>query len=268
MNNDLAEIQHLRRVCGLPTVEHYASLGSTNDRGRELALDEHSALPALILADVQTAGRGRGANRWWTGPGSLAMSLVIDPAHWKIALEHSPLVSLALALSVINTVQPLLPPADVAGLHWPNDVFVGGRKLCGILVEVPRPRRFVLGIGINLNNTTADAPADVAARATTLRDLAGREHSRSEVVARLVDAIGRQLSRLGRNPAQIGAQAHAACLQIDNWLTVDTGFRRLSGRCLGIADDGALRLATSSQVELVYAGCLVHDAPSTLPPAD
>ena len=75
----------------------------------------------VVVAEEQTAGRGRGANRWWTGRGSLAFSLVFDPAGWSLEDELQPARSLAVGVAIVDTIAPLLPGSRV-GLHWPNVV--------------------------------------------------------------------------------------------------------------------------------------------------
>ena len=91
------DVQRLLREGSLSHVEHHPTLTSTNDRAREIALDLPADETALVIADEQTAGRGRGSNRWWTGAGSLAFSLVFDPAAQGIKRQHYPLISLATA---------------------------------------------------------------------------------------------------------------------------------------------------------------------------
>lgn len=238
-------------------LELHDTIGSTNDRARELVERAGLADPVLILAEEQTAGRGRGSNRWWTGAGSLAQTWLVDLARWQISVEQSPLVSLALALATIEALGPRLHP-QLPGLHWPNDVFASGRKLAGILVEVPRPGRYVLGLGINVNNSLAEAPPEVAARATSLIDLTGRAHDRTQLVWDLATALDSWLGVLGRDPAAVGRAADAACLQAGRELTVDTGFGRVAGTCRGIATDGGLKLETAQGLRTLYAGALVH----------
>lgn len=237
-------------------LELFETLGSTNDRAREL-VELGADGPVLILAEEQTAGRGRGSNRWWTAAGSLAQTWLVDLARWRIAVEQSPLVSLALALAVVEAVGPRLQPQPL-GLHWPNDVFAAGRKLAGILVEVPRPGRYVLGLGINVNNSLGQAPPEIVARATSLIDLTGQTHDRTQLVWELAATLDRWLGVLGRDPAAVGHAADAACLQVGRELTVDTGFGLISGTCGGIAADGGLRLETSQGERTLYAGALVH----------
>src|SRR5262245_60487564 len=94
---------------GLATrFEYHRKLKSTNDRARDLAADTLPDEVVLILAEEQTAGRGRGDNRWWTGRGSLAMSLLFDPQRWTIEQRYNPMISLAAAVAVVESVEPLV----------------------------------------------------------------------------------------------------------------------------------------------------------------
>ncbi len=109
LNTDL-----LIRRTFVARVEHHATLSSTNDRARACAAEGLGPLPLLIVADEQTAGRGRGENRWWTGRGSLACSLLVDHDALEIDRHRSsPLVALATAVAIVETVAPLLADQTV-----------------------------------------------------------------------------------------------------------------------------------------------------------
>jgi BirA family biotin operon repressor/biotin-[acetyl-CoA-carboxylase] ligase len=265
-------------------VEYHSVLGSTNDRAKEYAAGRPGLLPLLIVADRQTAGRGRGSNRWWTGADALACSLLLDPRQETgtkgerererrgegekgrrgdektlpsgsplLPFSSSPLLSLAAGLAVARTVAPLLPDATL-GIHWPNDVFAAGRKLAGILVEVVPENLHVIGIGLNTNNTIQDAPADVRRRAVTLRDLTGREHDHTEILRELLGHMETLLRQLGTAPEAIGTEADRLCLQRGQMLTLQRGRRTACGLCLGIAPDGALILDTPEGKRSFYSG--------------
>jgi len=210
-------------------------------------------LPLLILAEQQTAGRGRGANRWWTGPGSLAFSLLVDLAPWGIGRSQSPLVSLAAAVAVAETVAPRLRGREV-GIHWPNDVYAAGRKLSGILVEVPRKRLHILGIGLNVNDRLADAPPELRGTATTLRELTGRPHGATKLLMDLLNKLQRALRQLASEPGQVAARADRLCLQRGRTLKVSTPWQSVSGVCLGIASDGAMLLQGPAGPQRLYTG--------------
>jgi BirA family transcriptional regulator, biotin operon repressor / biotin---[acetyl-CoA-carboxylase] ligase len=176
-------------------VEYLPSVGSTNDRAAECATHDEGKLPLLVVADRQTAGRGRGANRWWTGPGALAFSLAVDAR--TVNAEHgpAPLVARASAVAVAETVAPLLPDHPVR-IHWPNDIMAADRKLAGILIEALPDRRHIIGIGLNTNNTLADAPAELQATAATLRDLAGHEFDQTTILIDLLNHLECEFARL------------------------------------------------------------------------
>ncbi len=237
-------------------IEHHATLRSTNDRAIQAAAEGDHELPLLILADEQTAGRGRGANRWWTGGGGLAMSLLLGPRQLSAPLRsRAPLAALAAAVAVAESVAPLLPDHQV-GLAWPNDVLVGPRKLSGILIEALADGRHVVGIGINTNNSLADAPPELRKQAATLRDLTGRPQDQTQLLISLLGHLQRNFAGLACDGPRIAARANALCLQQGRTLRVQQGRRLLTGVCRGIAPDGALRLKTAAGEELLYSGVL------------
>ena len=237
-------------------VEHHEELGSTNDRARELAGRLAPDAVALIVADRQTAGRGRGANRWWTGDGSLAFSLVLDPGVRGVERRHFGMLALAAAVGIVETIAPLVPD-HAAGLHWPNDVFIGDRKLAGILVEALPDGRHIVGIGLNVNNSLAAAPVELQELATTLGEFTGTVHDRTELLAGLLDYLDSNLQVLSRAPAELGRRADELCLQHGRKLTIQAGPQRASGICAGVGPDGALLLDTPTGREVFYSGVLV-----------
>lgn len=215
----------------------------------------------LIVADEQTAGRGRGAHAWWTGAGSLAFSLLFSTRALGIADEHRVRVSLAAAVAIIDTVLPRVasaaPESDV-GLHWPNDVFVVGRKLSGILVEALPNNCLVVGIGINTNNTLADAPPELRGTAATLHDLTGGATDPADFLLSLLDNLQSRLAMLRESPAALGEAFRRRCLQRGRLLTLKRGEEIIHGRCHDIAADGALVLDTPQGRQAYYSGMLIH----------
>jgi BirA family transcriptional regulator, biotin operon repressor / biotin---[acetyl-CoA-carboxylase] ligase len=232
-------------------VEYHATIGSTNDRAKRCAGDPFCKLPLLVAADRQTAGRGRGSNRWWAGTGSLTFTLALGsgrvgghPGRWGLA-------SLAAGVAVVEALRTRMP-GDELGIHWPNDVFAAGRKLAGILVEVLANRRAVIGIGVNTNNRLDDAPPEVRRRAVSLIELTGRDHDPTEVLIDLLRQFDRGLDGLATAPAEACARADALCLQRGRTLSVASGGRLVTGRCAGIGPAGALLLDTNQgRVEIV-----------------
>ncbi len=257
----MIDIDRILGETSVARVDHQASLASTNDRAAACAVQDGKLLPLLVVADRQTAGRGRGGNRWWTGDGALAFSLLLDGNSLGLGGGRAPLVSLAAAVAVIDTVAPLVPRHQV-GLHWPNDVFVAGRKLAGILIEVLADGRHVIGIGLNSNNSQADAPVELQSTVVTLRDLCGRACDQTALLIDLLQHLQHALVRLTAAPDDIAARADAVCLQRGRELTVSWSNRSVAGQCQGIALDGALVLQTPAGTEALYSGVVSGaDAP-------
>jgi BirA family transcriptional regulator, biotin operon repressor / biotin---[acetyl-CoA-carboxylase] ligase len=159
-------------MIGSPRV-HYRLADSTNERARELA-ERGAPHGTLVTADEQSAGRGR-QGRVWTAPprSAVLMSLVLR--------ELDELLPLTAAVAVCDAL------AVDAAVKWPNDVWIGGRKVAGILVEArPQAGWAVLGVGVNV--TTGAFPDELAGAATSLR-LAGVSTSAETVLADLVRSL-------------------------------------------------------------------------------
>ncbi len=248
------DVDLLLQATFVARVECHQTLRSTNDRARQCAA-EGGPLPLLVHAETQTAGRGRGSNRWWTGPGSLAFSLLLDADDLRINRSRSPLVALAAAIAVAETAADRLPDRRV-GIHWPNDVFVDDRKLAGVLVETLSSRLYVIGVGINTNSTLADAPDELRRRVTTLRELTGQTHDPTDVLIATLQDLASLLLRLAASPEKIAARANALCLQRGRPLVLETGRQQVEGRCAGIGPDGGLLLDTSDGRRVCYTGVL------------
>jgi len=255
MTDTTLDIERLLDETFVARAEHHPTLGSTNDRARQCALEGASELPLLIVADRQTSGRGRGTRRWWTGRGSLAFSLLLDGDSTGVARSGSSLVALAAALAIVEAVEPLLR-GQAVGLHWPNDVFAAGRKLAGILVETLADQRHIVGIGLNANNSIADAPPQLQQTATTLLDLTGVPHDRTTILLTVLKHLEGTLRLLSSARHEIVKRADAICLQRGQTLTIQSGDCSIMGRAAGIAPDGALLLDTPTGRRQFHSGLL------------
>ena len=247
LHHDLPTIDCRRIVAEtfVAQVEHHESLESTQQRAHAVAADRSHELPLLVIANRQTAGRGRGQNRWWTGEGSLAFSLCWDPARNQPPAIAVPQRSLAAAVATIDAVAPLVPERQV-GLHWPNDIFVGGRKLAGILIDVLADGRHILGIGINTNNDFSGAPADVRTRATSLVEQTGSRVDHTELLIRLLTHLEHVLDSSSPDQNPVSDRFNELCLQHGERITIDVGGQLTTGICKGIDRDGGLVLETAN----------------------
>lgn len=173
------------------------------------------------------------------------------------------MVSLAAGLAVAQTVSEIVPTSDVR-VKWPNDVLINGRKVCGILLESASssPGVIVLGVGLNVNNSTAQAPQDLQAIATSLCDLAAKQFDQTMTLVALLQRIEKCLELLNQDPAELVDQWRSCCylqgrtVQLQPGLPGSTG-ERVTGVCQGIDDDGALVLQTESVIVRCVSGAVV-----------
>src|SRR3954469_5172268 len=107
-DNDLLDPQRLAASSTFARLFYCAAMPSTQDHALELARSQAGPLPILVVTEEQTAGRGRGANRWGTARGSLALSLLFDPAAWGLAPQPVPERSLAVGVAIVDAVRPRL----------------------------------------------------------------------------------------------------------------------------------------------------------------
>jgi len=248
---DLAELQ---AAFDFAAIEHHHELTSTNDRAAELAADKALCLPVLIVADRQTAGRGRGGNRWWSAPGGLTFSLIVELE--QVESSRWPQLSLTAATAICDLLGELVPGMP-SGLKWPNDVHVGGRKISGILTEIPGGgNRAIIGVGLNVNNSFAAAPAELHQVGTALCDLTGH-HYGCEVLTGLFRHLGARLRQWRAGESDLARRWHDLCLLRGRRVTLAAGNQTSSGYCAGIDVDGSLVLQTR-RGEQKHVGGTVH----------
>lgn len=249
-------LTHLQFDTFLQGVEHHVEIASTNDRALKLCADPELLVPFLVIAEHQTQGRGRGANRWWSSDGALLFSVIMDAAEYGLPEARWPQISLTVGAAVCQTLQSLLGPEISVGLKWPNDVWLNGRKAAGILVEIPAARRgrLVIGVGLNVNNSFEAAPPELLKLATSMRDETGIESDRHEVLVRLLRQFDEDLRCLAASDLSLTERWRSLCVLRDRTVSLDNGQQQITGRCLGIAEDGALRLQTPTGEQRLYGG--------------
>ena len=236
-------------------LDYHAELGSTNSYALELAR-RGDVEPRLILAGEQTAGRGRGANRWWSADGCLTFTL-LAPTEFVAANLRS-LTALVVGAAVAETLEDLAPQIPV-GLKWPNDVYLSGRKVCGVLIEtVSAPTAaLAVGVGLNVNNSCAQAPAELRATATSLTDELARTLDAGDVLIAVVRRMRERLQEASLTSEAFVQMWRRYCILSDLIVQIDASGRTLTGRCRGIDVDGSLLLDTESGVEHCRVGTVV-----------
>lgn len=245
-------------VRGRPRVGHalevHESIGSTNDRAREL-LDEPGGDGGVVLAELQTEGRGR-RGRTWTSPAgvNLMLSVALRPAMPASAAWE---LGLAAALALLAAARSVAPAASI-GLKWPNDLVarVGSprvrgaphAKLAGLLVETElmaeRLNAAVIGIGINVNWLREEMPDEIADSATSLAELAGEEVDRVALLDRLLDALDDEIRAVESGLSPL-SRYRKACVTLGQEVAVVTPRGVVMGRAVDLEETGSLVVETS-----------------------
>ena len=204
----------------------------------------------VFVAEFQTAGRGRLDHEWHAARGeNLTFSVVLAAADMSPAEVAT--LPLVVGLAVARAVEALLGNPSQVAVKWPNDVIVGGKKICGILCE-RNGDAVIAGVGLNVNQT--DFPAEIAARATSLRLAAGSPFDREGVLNGVVAEIGDMHSRWLRGgfAALRGGFAAVDYLKgrMVSVFSTDDDKAPFEGLCGGVQEDGSLLVGSTK----VYAG--------------
>jgi BirA family transcriptional regulator, biotin operon repressor / biotin---[acetyl-CoA-carboxylase] ligase len=254
----LAERRQRLGVLGEPIL-FFDTIGSTNDVAGTLA-SSGVREGAVVIADAQTAGRGRRGRAWFSPPAAgLYVSVVLAPGRARVSPERATaLLTLAAGVALSEAVERVtgLAPA----IKWPNDLLVDRRKLAGILAEgVAAPasaglQAVVLGYGINVS--PAAYPRELASRVTSLETELGRSIDRAAVCAESLASLAARYHDLleGRFDAILDAWRARSFGSRGAKVEWDTPAGTRTGVTEGIDDLGALLVRTSGSVERIVAG--------------
>jgi BirA family transcriptional regulator, biotin operon repressor / biotin---[acetyl-CoA-carboxylase] ligase len=246
----------LRSTIFADYLHHFYKVGSTNTAAMSAAA-EGAPEGSVFLAEEQTAGRGRGAHSWESARSAgIYCSMILRPK-----LPPSEVLVLALAAGLaVRTAIKVLGPQLVVDLKWPNDVLIGGKKVCGILTEMnaeaTHVRYVVVGIGINVNQ--ANFPKDLESDATSLRLVTGREWSRVEVAAALLKSLNCEYRALlqQQNARQSILQrfAEQSTWVLGKQVRIEENGSAIAGVTQGLDERGFLLLRTAAGIQAVLSG--------------
>lgn len=216
------------------------SVESTNDEVRTLA-ESGAADGLIILAERQTAGRGRRGAAWFSPAGeSLAFSILVRPEEPKALW---PRLALAAGVAVAEAIDGF---GVQAGIKWPNDVWIVRRKIAGILVEAGKDFA-VVGIGLNVNCDSF--PTEVSEIATSLKIEMSADFSRAEVLAGVIQRFARRRLQIGEEFYALVAAVSERCVLTGNEVSLTTAAGPLTGTVEGIAAGGELLLRTAGGLQ-------------------
>jgi len=231
----------------------FAELPSTSDRAKELA-EEGGDHGEVVIAEAQTAGRGRRGRSWASPPGrNLAFSVLLRP---DLPPARAPELTLVASIAICDALRQ----AGVdAGIKWPNDVLAGGRKIAGILTELAaepdRVHWVVLGIGVNVNARAEDFPEELRGEATSILLERGEPAPRALFLAACLTALEEWLDRHAEEGfAAIRAAWRERSVTLGREVSVQADGREVAGIAIDLDEDGALLVRDRSGVQRILAG--------------
>jgi BirA family biotin operon repressor/biotin-[acetyl-CoA-carboxylase] ligase len=244
-------------------INYHEALPSTNKEARVLAENE-AANGTIIVAETQSSGRGRRGRSWESPPGGLWMTIVLRPS---ISPEKAPMLTLLTGMVVAQTIQ------DISGLEiklkWPNDVRIGGKKVCGILTELSAEQDIVnyilVGLGINVNVTIDKFPKELRSQVTSISHELKHTIDRVEFAKQLLENFEKEYLDFAKDPET------AIPIIIEHWRQLSDTIGRtvkvetITGSNVGlaknIAPDGALIVEseTGELIRIIAGDCVYLD---------
>lgn len=237
-------------------VLYYPELASTMDIARQEA-QQGAAEGTVVIAEKQTAGRGRLKRVWLSPKGSIALSIILYPR-----ISYLPYLVMLASLAAARSIEKVT--GLKTQLKWPNDVLINGKKVCGILVETDVRENSVayaiIGIGINVNFRLADFP-EILSIATSLADELGKDVPRVAIIQHLLTEIERLYSALPEGEP-IYQEWRDRLVTLGRKVQVKTGTAMLEGIAESVAPDGSLLLRHSngSSTKIVAGDVTLRDS--------
>ena len=232
----------------------YEETGSTNDDIKQMA-NEGALNGTLVVADRQSAGRGRRGRAWISPKGeAVYMSLLLRP---KCMPNQASALTLVMALAVTEAMEELAPGRS--GIKWPNDIVMNGKKVCGILTEMALEQTtidyVVIGVGINVNQSIFDT--EIATIATSIALELGRKITRTELIGRILHYFEKEYAEFAKtyDLGSLMERYNGYLLNRDTQVRVLDPKGEYEGFALGINSQGELMVKRQNgEIEAVYAG--------------
>ncbi|HXT38559.1 MAG TPA: biotin--[acetyl-CoA-carboxylase] ligase [Candidatus Angelobacter sp.] len=228
---------------------------STNDVIEKLARDGVEE-GVVVFAESQTKGRGR-LGRKWMSPArkGLWFSVLLRPRLRPQAVTRLTIASATALVRAIRSQTRLVPT-----IKWPNDVLIGGKKIAGILTEMhgelDTVKYVILGIGVDVNLSASEFPADLRKHATSLRIASGESPDRAGLATEILRELERDYARVSsRQFEAVADEWEERCETIGRDVVIRVGDRRVQGRAESLDADGALLLRTQhGHLERIIGG--------------
>ena len=241
-------------------IEYYPELPSTNLEARKLA-EGGAGDGTIVIAETQSAGRGRRGRAWESPVGGLWLTIILRP---KVPLSEAPKLTLMAGVVIAGVLREEFDLK--ATLKWPNDVRIRDKKICGILTELSAERDTVnyilLGLGININIALNDLPTELQNTVTSLQEQLDGKVDRINFTQQILLEFENEYLSFSKSPAARTPEILKAWRQYSDTLGRNVRIETISGEITGlaadIANDGALIVHTENGEEhrIIAGDCI------------
>ena len=227
----------------------FKETGSTNDVVAEMA--RNGAREGLVVfAEMQSAGRGRLGRKWESAShDGLWFSVLVRP---QFPMPLWTRLTTGTAVAVAEGIEEIVPRH--AAIKWPNDIFIEGKKVAGILIEsrMDKDGFAVIGIGVNVNQT--DFPKTISQTAASLRQIAGHSLDRQRVAVSILKKLDASYAKLASAFSEIVAEAEARSYLRGRWVEAQSSDETITGIAGELDENGALRVCRDDGSVVTLAG--------------
>jgi BirA family biotin operon repressor/biotin-[acetyl-CoA-carboxylase] ligase len=225
-------------------IYYFSELKSTNIMAKEKALHraEEIGEGTLIIAERQSAGKGRLGREWFSPAGGIWLSIIVSP---QLSPSYISRITLMTAVAVVKAIK--VCTQIKSQIKWPNDILINEKKVCGILTEMSAELDIinwvVVGIGINVNIDHQEFPEDIQENAISLKETSGKEISRVKLAQTFLQEFEKYYEILKRKEFSfILKEWELYSNTLGKKIKVDIGERIITGEAMDINESGALIL--------------------------
>lgn len=232
------------------SLQYYPEVTSTNETVKDLAKKNHPE-GTVIIAGVQTKGRGRRQRRWTSTKGGLWFSVLYRPI---LPPQKAMIVTMATSIAITQTIRSITG-IDVH-IKWPNDILYKGKKICGILTELSAEMDqityMIIGIGINVNNTLPD---DLNDTATTIKTIRSQKISLADLLTRSLENLDEWYEHVKKHDTRLIQQRWLEYSDtIGKHVQIKDGDTVIEGIAKGITENGGLIIETKEGMKQIVSG--------------
>ena len=228
-------------------IEYYNRLDSTNTEAWEL-VEERNNHGTIVITENQINGKGQKNKTWGMVPGkSLVFSLILAKIY---PIDHSGLICLSVSLALKESLNKRGLDAK---LKWPNDLFINGKKIGGILCETKMDnsniKNMVIGVGVNVNESISEHDESIQKNLTTMFEVSKHPHQRELIVAEFINSFELLLNKLSTEPSQIIEEWLDKCMHLNEKILFLQNKKVLEGVFCGLDDNGFAKIKIDNEIK-------------------